>query len=109
LTVRAAAVNLPPLVASPRRRSALGSLLIAASLLTALLFAQPAHSHSALAAPELCAPCSWSLHAPSVLAAPLALAGAATLVVDVAPHIGDVPIWRAVTSARPRSPPRSPA
>ena len=109
MTVRGAAVSLGFPLALPRRRSALVPLLIAASLLTALFFAQPAHSHSALGAPELCAPCSWSLHAPTVLAAPLALAGAPTLVADVAPHIGDAPVWRAVTAARPRSPPLSPA
>ena len=108
MTVRGAAVSLGSPVALSRR-SAPVPLLIAASLLTALLFAQPAHSHSALAAPELCAPCSWSLHAPTVLATPLALAGKPTLAADVVSHIGDAPIWRAVTAARPRSPPLSPA
>ena len=103
MTVRGAAVSLEPPVTAPRRR--LVPLLIAASLLTALLFAQPAHSHAALAAPELCAPCSWSLHAPTVLAAPVALTGTPTLATDVVAATGDAPVWRAVTAARPRSPP----
>ena len=79
--VRSVLVTQVPAVVRP---TLLGVLSIF-GLLAALFGAQPTHLHAAFDSPDLCATCSWSLHAPTTLSTPVAVDLEPALVVTIVP------------------------